>query len=114
MSPTNHFSGVYCAIVTPLNRGQIDFKRFQMHIQTLAANGCDGLLLSGTTGEGQSFDLSERSELITAAREVSGSMALLAGTGCASLPETIQTTHRAYELGVDGVVLVPPFFFRNV
>jgi 4-hydroxy-tetrahydrodipicolinate synthase len=107
-------SGVFCAIVTPLDRGRIDFKRFQMHIQTLAADGCDGLLISGTTGEGQSFDLTERSELITAAREVSGSMVLLAGTGCASLPETIQTTRRAYELGVDGVVLVPPFFFRNV
>jgi 4-hydroxy-tetrahydrodipicolinate synthase len=109
-----NFSGVYCAIVTPLLHGRIDFKRFQMHIQTLAADGCDGLLISGTTGEGQSFDLTERCEIISAAREVRGSMALLAGTGCASLPETIQVTRKAYELGVDGVVLVPPFFFRNV
>jgi 4-hydroxy-tetrahydrodipicolinate synthase len=114
MTANKNFSGVYCAIVTPLNNGKIDFKRFQMHIQTLAADGCDGLLISGTTGEGQSFDLSERGELITAAREVSGSMALLAGTGCASLPDTIRTTRRAYELGVDGVILIPPFFFRNV
>jgi 4-hydroxy-tetrahydrodipicolinate synthase len=45
---------------------------------------------------------------------VSGPMVLLAGTGCASLPETIQTTRRAYELGVDGVLLVPPFFFPSV
>ncbi len=114
MKTHTNFSGLYCAIVTPLDHGRIDFKRFQMHIQTLAADGCDGLLISGTTGEGQSFDLSERGELIAAAREVAGSMVLLAGTGCASLPETIRTTRQAYQLGADGVVLVPPFFFRNV
>lgn len=114
MNANNKFSGVFCAIVTPLNHGRIDFRRFQMHIQTLAEDGCDGLLISGTTGEGQSFDIAEKGELISAAREVSGSMALLAGTGCASLTETIQTTRQAYELGVDGVVLVPPFFFRSV
>ena len=114
MNPKSVFTGVFCAIVTPLHQGKVDFRRFQMHIQTLLADGCDGLLISGTTGEGQSFDLSERSELIAAAREVSGPMVLLAGTGCASLPETIQTTRRAYELSVDGVLLVPPFFFPNV
>lgn len=114
MTMNKNFSGVYCAIVTPLNQGRIDFQRFQMHIQTLAADSCDGLLLSGTTGEGQSFDIAEKGELISAAREVSGTMRLLAGTGCSSLPETILTTRQAYDLGADGVVLVPPFFFRNV
>ena len=114
MNTHANFSGVYCAIVTPLDHGRIDFKRFQMHIQKLAADGCDGLLISGTTGEGQSFDQAERGELVAAARDVGGSMMLLAGTGCASLPETIRITRQAYDLGVAGVVLVPPFFFRNV
>jgi 4-hydroxy-tetrahydrodipicolinate synthase len=114
MNQKSKFSGVYCAIVTPLSHGRFDPQRFQMHIRTLAADGCDGLLVLGTTGEGQSFDFSERSEVITAAREVCGSMTLLAGTGCASLPDTIRATRQAYELGAQGVVLVPPFFFRNV
>ena len=70
MSEKPILPGVYCAIVTPLSKGRIDFERFQMHVRTLAADGCDGLLVSGTTGEGQSFDLAERADLITAAREV--------------------------------------------
>jgi 4-hydroxy-tetrahydrodipicolinate synthase len=114
MKQKSKFSGVYCAIVTPLSHGRFDPQRFQMHIRTLAAEGCDGLLVLGTTGEGQSFDFSERGEVIAAAREVCGSMTLLAGTGCASLPDTIRATRQAYELGAQGVVLVPPFFFRNV
>jgi 4-hydroxy-tetrahydrodipicolinate synthase len=109
-----NFSGVYCAIVTPLNRGRLDLERFQMHIQTLAADGCDGLLVAGTTGEGQSLSIAERCQLISAAREANDALTLLAGTGCASLPETIQATRQAYELGADGVIIVPPFFFRSV
>jgi 4-hydroxy-tetrahydrodipicolinate synthase len=106
--------GVYCAIVTPLRQGRFDAVRFQMHIRTLAAEGCDGLLVLGTTGEGQSFDLSERGEVIAAALEAKSGMAVLAGTGCAGLTETIRATRQAYDLGADGVVLVPPFFFRGV
>jgi 4-hydroxy-tetrahydrodipicolinate synthase len=40
-------------------------------------------------------------------------MTLLAGTGCANLPDTIHSTRRAYELGANGVLIVPPFFFRD-
>ncbi|HSV86900.1 MAG TPA: dihydrodipicolinate synthase family protein, partial [Levilinea sp.] len=109
-----NFSGIYCAIVTPFNHGQLDIKRFQMHVQTLIADGCDGVLVAGTTGEGQSLSIAERGELVSAAREVGDSLKVLAGTGCSSLPETIQATRQAYELGADGVVIVPPFFFRDV
>jgi 4-hydroxy-tetrahydrodipicolinate synthase len=108
------FSGIYCAIVTPLRDGQLDLDKFQNHIKRLAADGCDGLLVGGTTGEGASLSMSERAELISAAREASDSLTILAGTGCASLPDTIQATRQAYELGAEGVVIVPPFFFRDV
>jgi 4-hydroxy-tetrahydrodipicolinate synthase len=114
MHALSPFSGVYCAIVTPLSRGQFDPRRFQSHIQTLTHEGCSGLLILGTTGEGQSFDMSERAEIISAAREACGPLTLLVGTGCASLPDTITATRQAYELGAQGVVMVPPFFFRSV
>jgi dihydrodipicolinate synthase/N-acetylneuraminate lyase len=44
MPAPSNFSGVYCAIVPPLERGRFDANHFQMHIQTLARDGCDGLL----------------------------------------------------------------------
>jgi len=64
MNLKTQLSGVYCAIVTPLYQGKFDANRFQMHIQTLAKDGCDGLLIMGTTGEGQSFDFSGKSDVI--------------------------------------------------
>lgn len=108
------FSGVYTALATPLSNGRVDFERLQRHIQVLAAEGIDGLLVNGTTGEGQSFDFAERAELIAAVRAAAPGMAVMAGTGCASLTDTIHCTQRAYELGADCVLIVPPFFFRNV
>jgi 4-hydroxy-tetrahydrodipicolinate synthase len=108
------FSGLYCAIVTPLTGGRLDLARFQTHIRTLMTDGCNGVLVAGTTGEGSSLSFEEKCELITAARQVDPALVVMAGTGCASLPDTIHTTRRAYELGADAVLIVPPYFFRDV
>ncbi len=67
MNQNAKFSGICCAAVTPLNRGRLDRERFQMHLRTLAADGCDGVLVLGATGEGQSFHLAEAEEVIQAA-----------------------------------------------
>lgn len=111
---THTYSGVYTALATPLKDGRADFTRLQKHIRVLAGEGIDGLLVNGTTGEGQSFDYEERAELISATREAAPNMVLMAGTGCASLTDTIRCTQRAFELGSDCVLIVPPFFFRSV
>jgi len=87
----------------------------------LAGRGCHGILLLGTTGEGPSFSPKERVAIIRAAllaRELSPAPAfknckLLAGTGTPSLTETIALTHSAFDLGCDGVVVLPPYYFRK-
>jgi 4-hydroxy-tetrahydrodipicolinate synthase len=108
------FSGVYTALATPLSAGRPDFDRLQKHIRVLAQDGVDGLLVNGTTGEGQSFDQAERAELVAAARKAAPELKIMAGTGCASLSDTIHATQKAFEVGADCVLIVPPFFFRNV
>ena len=108
------FSGVYCAVVTPMRGSQIDTDVLTLHLRTLAAEGCDGVLLMGTTGEGPSLSLGEREMILSAAIAANTGLKLLAGTGTSSLPETIHATKRAFELGADGVVVVPPYYFRNV
>ncbi len=114
MLPKHTYSGVYTALATPLSGGQPDFVRLQKHIRVLVQDGVDGLLVNGTTGEGQSFSLAERAELITACREAAPELKIMAGTGCASLTDTIHATQQAFELGSDCVLIVPPFFFRSV
>jgi 4-hydroxy-tetrahydrodipicolinate synthase len=108
------YSGVYTALATPLKDGRADLDRLQKHIRVLVRDGVDGLLVNGTTGEGQSFDFGERAELVFAAREAAPELKIMTGTGCAALTDTIHCTQKAFELGSDCVLIVPPFFFRAV
>jgi 4-hydroxy-tetrahydrodipicolinate synthase len=73
-------------------------------------------LFFGTTGEGPSFSPSERESLmrsVRAYRQLVPGFRLLAGTGTPSLSETIDLTKLAFELGYDGVVVLPPYYFRK-
>jgi 4-hydroxy-tetrahydrodipicolinate synthase len=85
-------------------------------MQFLASRGCHGIVLFGTTGEGPSFSPGERETLMRAARAARESMPgfrLIAGTGTPSLSETVELTKLAFDLGYDGVLVVPPYYFRK-
>lgn len=107
------FTGVYCAAVTPMRGTDVDLTALITHLRALKADGCDGVLLMGTTGEGPSLSLSEREAIVSAAVEAQTGLKLMAGTGTPNLPETIQATRRAFELGADAVVVIPPYYFRT-
>ena len=110
--------GVFAAALTPLLGDQtIDLDTLPGYLEFLAQRGCHGALLLGTTGEGPSFAHHERAELMRSAlrvRQVAPDFGLLAGTGTPSLEETILNTHSAFDLGLDGVVVLPPYYFRKV
>jgi 4-hydroxy-tetrahydrodipicolinate synthase len=108
--------GVWCATLTPVDaHGAIDAARLAAHVKRLFAAGVDGIALFGTTGEGQSFALRERRDgleaLIAAGVDA---RRIMAGTGCAALPETIELTRHALACGCAGVLVLPPFFFKGV
>jgi 4-hydroxy-tetrahydrodipicolinate synthase len=74
-------------------------------------------LLFGTTGEGPSFSPHERVEALRVAAgycQAHPEFRLLAGTGTPSLQETIQLTRAAFELVVEAVVVLPPYYYRKV
>ena len=84
------------------------------HLAYLEHHGADGVLTLGTNGEGVSLSMEERREVIDAVITHRGSLSVFAGTGCASLPETVALSSYAIERGVDGVMIVPPFYFKDV
>jgi 4-hydroxy-tetrahydrodipicolinate synthase len=115
-------AGVYCAAVTPLKADfSPDLEAIPSLLGFLAGRGCHGVLLLGSTGEGPSFSPEERIGILRSAtqdREIrppvmGGEFKLLAGTGTPSLTETISLTHSAFDLGYDGVVVLPPFYYRK-
>lgn len=104
--------------MTPLQEdGALDLDGLENLLEFLARRGCHGALLFGTTGEGPSFSPIERLAALHRAaawRQSRPQFRLLAGTGTPSLAETAELTRAAFDLGMDGVVTLPPYYFRKV
>lgn len=116
MSSPHPLAGVYAAAVTPLLDSTLDLDSVPRLLAFLASRGCHGAVLFGTTGEGPSFSPAEREALMRCAHEARESIPgfrLIAGTGTPSLSETIDLTRLAFDLGFDGVLVLPPYYFRK-
>jgi 4-hydroxy-tetrahydrodipicolinate synthase len=123
--PSHPLAGVYAAAVTPYlgapkTAGKpdtaFDFESIATFLHFLAGRGCHGALLFGTTGEGPSFSPREREAFLRSVRVIRHQVRdfkLLVGTGTPSLSETIELTKLAYDLGFDGTVVLPPYYFRK-
>lgn len=113
--PTRLIEGLWCATLTPLTSGgAIDHKRFATHVNHLFAQGVAGVAPFGTTGEGQSFSVAERRNGLEGL--LAGGVAparIVAGTGCASLTETIELTRHAVGAGCKACLVLPPFFWKQ-
>ena len=118
MAPSDprDIKGVFAAALTLLDADLApDPKASVAHCRWLLANGCDGIALLGTTGEGLSFSVAQRLRLLDAALE-SGipKDRLIVGTGAAALSDAVELTVHAVSSGVAGCLVVPPFYFKNI
>lgn len=84
------------------------------HLAYLEYHGADGVLALGTNGEGVSMSIAERKDVIAAFVMHRGRLKVFAGTGCAALPETIELSRYAIAQGVDAVMILPPFYFKEL
>ena len=103
---------VLTAVVTPFKPdGAIDFERFRELAQYLVERGSDGLVVAGTTGESPTLTDDERFELFRVAVEtLDGEGTVVAGTGTYSTAHSVHLTREAHELGVDGFLVVTPYY----
>jgi 4-hydroxy-tetrahydrodipicolinate synthase len=103
---------VLTAVVTPFKPdGTIDFERFRELAQYLVESGSDGLVVAGTTGESPTLTDDERLELFRVAVDtLSGRASVVAGTGTYSTAHSVHLTREAHELGVDGLLVVTPYY----
>jgi 4-hydroxy-tetrahydrodipicolinate synthase len=103
---------VLTAAVTPFNEdGSVNFERFRELCAHLVENGSDGIVVAATTGESPTLSDEERIELFSAAVDaVGGRATVIAGTGTYSTAHSVHLTERAHELGVDGFLIVTPYY----
>ena len=103
---------ILTAIVTPFKQdGAVDLDSFRALASHLVDNGSDGLVVTGTTGESPTLSDSERFDLYEAAVDEVGDRAtVVAGTGTYSTEHSVHLTERAHEIGVDGFLIVTPYY----
>jgi 4-hydroxy-tetrahydrodipicolinate synthase len=105
---------VITAIVTPFDeRLDVDEQAFVSLMHHLAANGSDGFVVCGTTGEASTLSDSEQLGLIElAVRERPAGASIIAGAGSNDTRHAVHLTERANEIGVDAVLSVTPYYNR--
>jgi 4-hydroxy-tetrahydrodipicolinate synthase len=103
---------VLTAIVTPFREdGSVDLEAFRSLCGFLLDNGSDGLVVTGTTGEAPTLSDEERLALYEVAVDAVGDRGtVVAGTGTYSTAHSIHLTERAHEIGVDGFLVVTPYY----
>ncbi|MGK3942950.1 4-hydroxy-tetrahydrodipicolinate synthase [Streptomyces sp. RP5T] len=108
------FGRALCAMITPFDAsGALDLDGAQTLADHLVAQGCDGLVLSGTTGESPTTTDAEKSALVRAVREAVGPRAtVVAGVGTFDTRHTVELALAAEKAGADGVLVVSPYYSR--
>ena len=103
---------VLTAIVTPFDKdGAVDYDRFRALARHVIDSGADGLVVAATTGESPTLTDDERLELWAASVDEVGERAtVIASTGTYSTAHSVHLTEKAHELGVDGLLVVTPYY----
>ncbi len=100
------------AMVTPFDdQGRVDYPQAKRLANALLDSGSDGVIVSGTTGESPTLTTEEKIRLFAEVKESVGNRgAVIAGTGNYSTAETIELSKEAEAVGVDGFLLVVPYY----
>lgn len=115
MADPKRFSGVLSPVVTPFGADmEADAGRLIAHSKWLLSQNC-GLAVFGTNSEANSLGLREKLELLDRLVDAGIDPArMMPGTGCCAIPDTVELTKKAVELGCGGVLMLPPFYYKGV
>lgn len=111
MNQNPFFTGVCTALVTPFLRGEVNYPMLERLLQYQLDAGIHAIVICGTTGESPTLSDTEKLELFRRAKEYVGSRALIiAGTGSNCTEHAVALSRAAEHVGVDGLLLVSPYY----
>ena len=106
------FGRVLPAMITPMKEnGDVDFDMAQKVAKQLVADGADGLVVNGTTGESPTTHMDEKVDLVKAVREVVD-VPIISGAGSNDTAHTVRMVEQTQEAGADAVLVVCPYYSR--
>jgi 4-hydroxy-tetrahydrodipicolinate synthase len=105
------FSGSLVALVTPFKDGQVDYAALERLVDWHVAQGTDGLVPVGTTGESPTVDVTEHEKIIEAVvRRTAGRIPVIAGAGANATAEAIELARFSKKVGADATLQVAPYY----
>jgi 4-hydroxy-tetrahydrodipicolinate synthase len=105
------FKGSFVAVVTPMKDGKVDLRALRELTEWQLAEGTDGIVPCGTTGEGVTLTAHERADVVrTVVETCRGKAPVIAGAGSNATHECIEGVKRAKELGADAALVVTPYY----
>ncbi len=108
------FKGCGTAIITPFNENGINFEEFKKLIEFQIANKADSIIVCGTTGESSTMTVEEKKQVIKFAVEtINHRIPVIAGTGGNCTAQVIDFTKWAENIGVDGALIVTPYYNKT-
>jgi 4-hydroxy-tetrahydrodipicolinate synthase len=111
MTAKTSFRGSFTALVTPFNNGSVDEKAFRGLVDWQIAEGTNGLVPVGTTGESPTLSHEEHNEVVEwCVEQAKGRVPVVAGAGSNSTKEAIALAQHAEEAGADAVLVVTPYY----
>jgi 4-hydroxy-tetrahydrodipicolinate synthase len=105
----------WIATVTPCDKNlKFDPGAFKDILAWYKENGADGIVVLGTTGEFASFSVAERKQIAEVALKNKRGMNMIIGPGTSNFPETLELARHAEDNGADGLLVIPPFYYKKV
>ena len=104
-------NGLYTALITPFNNGDVDFEKIKELVDLQLEGGVDGIVPMGTTGESPTLTTEEHLKVIkTVIERVGGRCKIIAGTGANATFEAVHQTKEAKAMGADATLQVTPYY----
>ena len=108
------FKGCGTALVTPFTSEGVNFEELRKLIEFQILEGVDSLIICGTTGESSTMSLEEKKSVIDFSVKIAnGRVPIIAGTGGNNTAEVIKLSKYAESVGVDGLLLVTPYYNKT-
>src|SRR5436309_2584673 len=104
----------WIAAATPCDKNlKFDEGLYKDMMAYFKEQGADGIVVLGSTGEYPSFSVAERKKIAETALKNRNGLNIIVGPGASNFPETLELSKHAAENGADGLLIVPPFYYKH-